>query len=236
MADANGDFYFLEMNTRLQVENPITEWCTGLDLVREMVRVARGEPLGFTQSDVSRRGVALECRIYAEDPSRNFLPSPGPVRELRVPSGPGVRDDSGIVAGYQVTPHYDPLLSKLSVWAPTRELAIQRMARALSEYRLVGLRNNLAFHRRVMQQPEFLAGDYDTHFIERHANALLQSDALSETDARDLVAAAAVVQAHRLQQAGTIANTRTGESNAASTALSPWTLSLRDDATRAAKD
>jgi acetyl-CoA carboxylase biotin carboxylase subunit len=235
MVDTNGDFYFLEMNTRLQVEHPITEWCTGVDLVREMIRVARGERLGFSQSDVSRRGVALECRIYAEDPSRNFLPSPGPVRELRVPSGPGVRDDSGIVEGYQVTPHYDPLLSKLSVWAPTRELAIQRMERALAEYRLVGLRNNLSFHRRVMQHPEFRAGDYDTHFIERHANELLQSDALSERDARDLAAAIAVVQAHRSEQSGALANTRTGETTAESTGLSPWTLSLRDRSDGAAR-
>jgi acetyl-CoA carboxylase biotin carboxylase subunit len=235
MVDTNGDFYFLEMNTRLQVEHPITEWCTGVDLVREMIRVARGERLGFSQSDVSRRGVALECRIYAEDPSRNFLPSPGPVRELRVPSGPGVRDDSGIVEGYQVTPHYDPLLSKLSVWAPTRELAIQRMERALAEYRLVGLRNNLSFHRRVMQHPEFRAGDYDTHFIERHANELLQSDALSERDARDLAAAIAVVQAHRSEQSGALANTRTGETTAESTNLSPWTLSLRDRSDGAAR-
>jgi acetyl-CoA carboxylase biotin carboxylase subunit len=228
MVDANGDFYFLEMNTRLQVEHPITEWCTGLDLVREMVRVARGERLGFQQSDVTRRGVALECRIYAEDPTRNFLPSPGPVRELRVPSGPGVRDDSGIVEGYQVTPHYDPLLSKLSVWGDTRELAIQRMERALSEYRLVGLRNNLAFHRRVLRHPEFRAGDYDTHFIERNAKELLHDDPLSERDSRDLAAAIAVAHAHHSQRTGALANTRTGDPSTASTALSPWTLSLRD--------
>jgi acetyl-CoA carboxylase biotin carboxylase subunit len=229
MVDANGDFYFLEMNTRLQVEHPITEWCTGVDLVREMINIARGEPLSFDQAAVSRRGAALECRIYAEDPQRNFLPSPGTVSELRVPAGPGVRDDSGIARGYQVTPHYDPLLSKLSVWAATREQAIERMQRALGEYRLVGLRNNLSFHRLVMQHPEFRAGQYDTHFIERNASALLQPESLSPQDAQDLAAAITVAHAHQLEQAGRLANTQTHSVPAhGSTALSPWTLSGRD--------
>lgn len=233
MVDANGDFYFLEMNTRLQVEHPITEWCTGVDLVREMINVARRERLSFDQAAVSRRGAAIECRIYAEDPQRNFLPSPGTVNELRVPAGPGVRDDSGIVKGYQVTPHYDPLLSKLSVWAPTREQAIERMQRALSEYRLTGLRNNLSFHRQVMQHSEFRRGDYDTAFIERNASALLKPESLSPQDAQDLAAAIAVAHAHQLEQAGRLANTQTQSTQTSeSTALSPWTLSFRNLAGR----
>jgi acetyl-CoA carboxylase biotin carboxylase subunit len=221
MLDKNGDFYFLEMNTRLQVEHPITEWCTGVDLVREMIRIARGERLSFDQQAVSRHGVALECRIYAEDPARNFLPSPGLISELRTPSGPFVRDDSGISAGYRVTPHYDPLLSKLSVWAPTRELAIERMQRALWEYRLTGLTSNLSFHMRVMQHPGFRSGQYDTHFIDQHADDLLQPKPLSEQNTRDLLAAVAAVHEHTQQQTGRAAVARAQAASA--TAVSPWT-------------
>ena len=169
----DGTFYFLEMNTRLQVEHPITELVTGLDLVREMVRIAQGEPLGFGQEDLAVHGAAIECRVYAEDPATGFLPSPGVIDTLVVPAGPGVRDDGGAYPGCTISSHYDPLISKVSVWAPTRGRAIARMKRALSEYVVTGIRTNLAFHKQVMSHAEFAAGRYDTSFIERHRDALL---------------------------------------------------------------
>jgi acetyl-CoA carboxylase, biotin carboxylase subunit len=163
----DGAFYFLEMNTRLQVEHPVTEMITGLDLVAWQIAVAEGRPLPLTQAeaDARRRGAAIECRVYAEDPVR-FLPSPGTITGLRVAGGPFVRDDSGVIAGSVISVFYDPLISKLIVWADTRAAALARMARALDEYRIAGLRTNLPFHRRLLQSPRFLAGAYDTGFIE----------------------------------------------------------------------
>lgn len=175
LLDQDGSFYFLEMNTRLQVEHPITEWVTGIDLVREMVRVTAGEPLGYGQADVVRRGAAIECRVYAEDPATGFLPSPGRIVALVTPAGPFVRDDSGVYPGAEVSSHYDPLISKLSVWAPTRALAIERMRRALNEYVVTGIRTNLPFHDRLFQQAEFVAGDYHTGFLEEHKSELFHS-------------------------------------------------------------
>ncbi len=173
LLSADKSFYFLEMNTRLQVEHPITEWVTGTDLVREMVRVAAGEPLSWTQDQIQRRGASIECRVYAEDPSTNFLPSPGTIEQLRVPSGPGVRDDSGAYPGCTISSYYDPLVSKLAVWAPTRDQAIARMRRALHEYVVTGIRTNLAFHERLMAHPDFVAGNYDTGFIDAHRDQLM---------------------------------------------------------------
>jgi acetyl-CoA carboxylase biotin carboxylase subunit len=169
----DGSFYFLEMNTRLQVEHPITELITGIDLVREQVRIAAGEPLGYGQDDVAPRGHAIQCRIYAEDPSSNFLPSPGTIEVLRLPGGPGVRDDSGAYEGAEISSFYDPLVSKLCTWAPTRELAIAKMRRALSEYVVTGIKTNLPFHLALMDHPEFQRGKYDTGFIGRNEGVLL---------------------------------------------------------------
>jgi acetyl-CoA carboxylase biotin carboxylase subunit len=174
LLDPSGAFYFLEMNTRLQVEHPITEWITGLDLVAEMVRVAAGQRLGFDQKDVVRRGAAIECRVYAEDVGQNFMPSPGTIRGLRVPSGPFVRDDSGVYTGSEVSSFYDPLVSKLSVWGLTREAALQRMRRALHEYVVTGIKTNLRFHERLLRHPDFVRGDYHTGFIDEHKDALLR--------------------------------------------------------------
>ena len=173
LLDDSGAFYFLEMNTRLQVEHPITEWVTGIDLVREMVRLAAGQPLGYDQADIRRRGAAIECRIYAEDPSRNFMPSPGTIEHMRVPQGPFVRDDSGVYPGAEVSSHYDPLISKLSVWGRDRADALARMRRALSEYVVTGIRTNLGFHERLLQSPNFVAGDYHTGYIDEHRDVLL---------------------------------------------------------------
>ena len=167
LLDVNEDFYFLEMNTRLQVEHPITELITGLDLVRWQLRIAAGEALTFDQSGVERRGHALECRIYAEDPESNFMPSPGPVTFLNEPSGPGVRVDSGVYSGGRVPVHYDPMISKLSVWGEDRTHAIERMRAALAEYVVAGIVTNIAFHGEVLAHEEFLSGRYDTEFVPR---------------------------------------------------------------------
>src|SRR5687767_15736703 len=147
VADATREFFFLEMNTRLQVEHPVTELVTGLDLVREQISVANGELLSFTQEDVSWRGHAIECRVYAEDPENNFFPSPGTISYLHVPFGPGVRDDSGVEMGSQVSIHYDPMISKLAAWGSTREESIDRLRRALDEYEISGIKTTLPFFR-----------------------------------------------------------------------------------------
>ena len=167
LVDQNRNFYFLEMNTRLQVEHPVTELVTGIDLVKEQLRIAAGERLDIRQPDVRMRGAAIECRIYAEDPANNFFPSPGLITLLKVPSGPGVRDDSGVYEGWTVPLDYDPLLSKLAVWASDRPAAVARMRRALDEYEVEGIKTNIAFFRGLLRHPDFAAGRLDTGFIDR---------------------------------------------------------------------
>jgi acetyl-CoA carboxylase biotin carboxylase subunit len=162
------DYYFLEMNTRLQVEHPVTELVTGLDLVREQILVASGRPLRKRLDRVNLEGAAIECRIYAEDPSQNFFPSPGVISTLFEPSGPGVRNDSGVYAGFQIPLDYDPLISKLITFGADRSEAICRMERALSEYKVGGVRTTIPFFRRLLRHPAFLAGRLSTHFIEDH--------------------------------------------------------------------
>ena len=166
-SDATREFYFLEMNTRLQVEHPVTELVTGFDLAREQFRVAAGETLSFTQDDVSWVGHAIECRIYAEDPANNFFPSPGTITHLREPSGPGVRVDSGVTNMSEVSIHYDPMIAKLAVWGRTRDEAIERLRRALDEYQVSGITTTLPFFREVARDDEFVAGKLDTGFIGR---------------------------------------------------------------------
>jgi acetyl-CoA carboxylase, biotin carboxylase subunit len=167
LVDADRNFYFLEMNTRLQVEHPVTELVTGIDLVREQLRIAAGEPLALTQADVAWRGWAIECRINAEDPFAGWLPSPGTITGLRVPSGPWVRDDSGVYEGYTVSRFYDTLISKLIVWGADREAACDRMARALAEYRVLGVRTTIPALARIVSHPDFRAGRLSTAFLER---------------------------------------------------------------------
>jgi acetyl-CoA carboxylase biotin carboxylase subunit len=167
LADNDGNFYFLEMNTRLQVEHPVTELVTGLDLVRLQIEVAAGAPLPFTQEQVALGGAALECRIYAEDPANNFCPSPGRIQQLAEPSGPGVRLDSGIYPGWVVPVEYDPLLSKLIVWADSREHAIERMLRALSEYHVGGIRTNIPLFQAILRDPAFRRGDLHTGYLDQ---------------------------------------------------------------------
>jgi acetyl-CoA carboxylase, biotin carboxylase subunit len=216
---ADGSFYFLEMNTRLQVEHPITEWTTGVDLVAEMVKIADGQKLGRTQASVERRGASIECRIYAEDPTTtSFLPSPGTIGTLRQPGGPWVRDDSGFYEGAVVPSHYDPLVSKLSVWAPDRPAALRRMRRALSEYVVTGIRTNLVFHEKLLAHPEFAAGRYHTGFINEHADSLFGYTAVPADDQVPLAAAIAIAAA-RVERGD--ARTQQQESEARGR-LSPW--------------
>ena len=194
LADNDGNFYFLEMNTRLQVEHPVTELVTGLDLVRLQIEIAAGARLPFTQEQIMLRGVAVECRIYAEDPANNFMPSPGRITQLAEPSGPGVRLDSGVYPGWTVPLDYDPMLSKLIVWADTREHAIERMLRALGEYHVGGIRTNIPLFEIILRDPAFRSGQLHTGYLD----ALLKRDGLFDpSPAPELAAvAAAAVATH----------------------------------------
>ena len=167
LVDRDRNFYFLEMNTRLQVEHPVTELVTGLDLVQWQLRIAAGERLTVTQEDVNWSGCAIECRIYAEDPDNQFLPSPGRITRLEEPSGPGIRLDSGVYEGWVVPMEYDPLLAKLAVWGSSREAAIARMRRALQEYKIGGIRTNRAFFSEILDDECFRAGQLSTAFLEQ---------------------------------------------------------------------
>jgi acetyl-CoA carboxylase biotin carboxylase subunit len=218
----SGDIYFLEMNTRLQVEHPVTEMCTGLDLVEQMVRIARGEPLPFTVPP-PRRGHALECRIYAEDPARGFLPSPGKITELRLPAGPGVRNDEGASAGQTIVPDYDPLIAKLIVHGATREQVLRRASRALGEYHVGGIATNLDFLRAIVTHEAFVHSRHHTRFLDDHLDSVLGSasaEALSPEDRARLLAALAARTHHDSKRS------RQGLSPAAS-AQSAWILQHR---------
>ena len=167
LVDASRNFYFLEMNTRLQVEHPVTELVTGLDLVREQILIAAGEKLRYRQEDIRPRGSAIECRIYAEDPDNDFFPSPGTIRVLKQPAGPGVRVDSGAYEGWTVPTEYDPLIAKLVVWGQTRRDALERLRSALREYHVSGIKTTLPFFREIVADPGFQSGEMDTEFIRR---------------------------------------------------------------------
>jgi acetyl-CoA carboxylase biotin carboxylase subunit len=172
LLDADGRFYFMEMNTRLQVEHPVTEMVYGVDLVKAMIEIAAGAKLPWTQEQLAPRGHAIECRIIAEDPERSFMPAPGTIRAMRAPSGPGVRYDGGVYGGFTVPVHYDPLLAKLVAWGRDRSEAAARMARALDELRIDGVKTSINFHRRVMTHRAFLAGDLHTGFLQEHPELL----------------------------------------------------------------
>ncbi len=217
----DGDFFFLEMNTRVQVEHPVTELVTGLDIVEWQLRVASGEALPLTQEEVRLSGHAIECRITSEDPYRGFLPSTGTVTHLEVPSGPGVRWDGGIQTGFEVSLHYDPLLGKLIVHAPTRDAAIARMARALDELVVVGLDTSAPFHRRVMAEEDFRAGRLSIRYLEEHAD--LVDGEHDEDGLRAAAVAAALLEEedlrrHRSPRIGAA----DGAGNGAHGAMSAW--------------
>jgi acetyl-CoA carboxylase biotin carboxylase subunit len=184
LVDRQRRFYFLEMNTRLQVEHPVTELVTGRDLVKEQLRIAAGEKLGFTQEDVTWSGSAIECRINAEDPYNGFIPSPGRIAGLRTPGGPWVRDDTGVYTGYTIPRYYDTLMAKLIVWGPDRAAAIARMARALGEYKVAGVRTTIPVLQHIMRAPDFVAGRLSTRFMER----LMLSDRPEQAGRRRTVA------------------------------------------------
>ena len=194
LVEGTGDdahFYFLEMNTRLQVEHPVTEAVTGLDLVQAQLRVAAGEPLGWTQESLTQRGHAIECRVYAEDPAQGFLPQAGPLLLYREPRGPGVRVDSGVIEGGEVPVHYDPLLAKVIVHAETRAGAVARASAALRDFPVLGIRTNLAYLRAVLAHPSFVAGELDTGFLDRETSAIVAMMAEAPVPDGALVAAAA---------------------------------------------
>jgi acetyl-CoA carboxylase, biotin carboxylase subunit len=198
----SGEFYFLEMNTRLQVEHPVTELVYGVDLVREQLRVAMGHPLRVHAGTLQPRGHAIECRITAEDPFNGFLPATGILRYLRVPGGPGVRWDGGIEAGNEITLYYDPLIAKLIVWGETRQVALERMRRSLRELVIVGIPSSQAFHLRVMDDPEFQRGDLDITYLERAGDRLL-ADGVRPDLIRPLAVVAALLAEERRATAST---------------------------------
>jgi acetyl-CoA carboxylase biotin carboxylase subunit len=195
LVDPAGHFYFLEMNTRIQVEHPITEAITGFDIVKAMIRVAAGEPLDIDQDSLEIRGHAIEARIYAEDPDRNFVPSPGDILLYRPPGGIGIRVDTGVYQGARVTVHYDPMVAKLVTWGQDRGEAIDRMRRALSEFVVKGIKTSIPFHLRVVEHPRFLEGSYDTGFIDEHM-ADMDDDGASEEE-RSVARMLAAIAAYR---------------------------------------
>lgn len=194
LIDSEGDFYFLEANPRLQVEHSVTEAVTGVDVVKEQLRIAAGRKLRYTQEDVRSRGWALECRILAEDSTQGFIPTTGRITYLREPGGPGIRVDSGICEGLAITPHYDSLLAKLIVWGETRGVAIVRMRRALKEYRIGGVMTNLNLHRALLDSHSFFGGQFDTRFLEEQ---FLQPEAVSSEDRMAAALTAALLDYRR---------------------------------------
>ncbi|HVE59448.1 MAG TPA: acetyl-CoA carboxylase biotin carboxylase subunit [Pyrinomonadaceae bacterium] len=219
VSDLDRSFYFLEMNTRLQVEHPVTELVTGIDLVREQINVAWGAELSFTQDEVEMNGHAIECRVYAEDPENNFLPSPGLITRLRLPQGSGVRDDGGIYEGSEISIFYDPMISKFAVYGRNRAEAIDRMRRALQEYEVGGIKTTLPFFREVVEDAEFIEGKLDTGFIGRF-NERKRAREISETE-RDMALVAAALA--NIQKSKTASN----ENPASEPKPSRWAMAGR---------
>jgi acetyl-CoA carboxylase biotin carboxylase subunit len=193
LVDNDLNFYFLEMNTRLQVEHPITERVTGIDLVKQQILVAEGHPLSFTQNELRQTGHAIECRINAEDPDNNFMPNPGKIYNITEPLGLGVRTDGYVYEGYEIPIFYDSMISKLIVWAENRDEAIERMKRALYEYKITGVKTSIKFLERIMDTEDFRSGNYDTNFIEKNKEILHSSVKCSE-DFEDMVIIAAYIE------------------------------------------
>jgi acetyl-CoA carboxylase biotin carboxylase subunit len=198
LVDKDRNFYFLEMNTRLQVEHPVTEMVTGVDIVKEQIRIARGRKLRYTQDDIRPNGWAIECRINAEDPYNDFVPSTGRISQIIPPTGPGVRVDTGVYPGFEISPYYDSLISKLICWGETRGEAILRMRRALEEYRVIGVKTNIPFHQSILESTRFMAGQYDTRFVEERFS-IDQAEEGKETQ-QDVAAILATLVAHRQGQ------------------------------------
>ncbi|OGO69915.1 MAG: acetyl-CoA carboxylase biotin carboxylase subunit [Chloroflexi bacterium RBG_19FT_COMBO_62_14] len=198
LVDADHNFFFLEMNTRLQVEHPVTEMVTGIDIVKEQIRIARGRKMRYSQDDVRWSGSAIECRVNAEDPYNNFLPSTGTLNQIIPPTGPGVRVDTGVYPGFQISPYYDSMISKLICWGETRGEAILRMRRALEEYRILGVKTNIPFHQNIMDSHRFMGGQYDTRFVEERFS--MDKAEEGKPTRSDIAAIMASLVAHRLSQ------------------------------------
>ena len=212
LLDENKNFYFLEVNARIQVEHPITEFVTGLDLVKWQIRIASGEKLTLKQGELIQRGHAIECRIYAEDPENNFLPSLGKIHVMKNPEGPNIRVDSGIYSGYDVSRFYDPILAKLIVWGEDRETARLRMIQALKDYVVMGIKTTIPYLRDVMLEPDFISGNTTTEFIEKNLSGWKQKEN------KELLKAALVAASfHENFQS------KTGAASKKSVAFSPWT-------------
>jgi len=209
LMDRDKNFYFLEMNTRLQVEHPVTELVTGVDIVQEQLRIARGRRLSLSQEDVAIQGWAIECRINAEDPYNNYLPSTGVITTRQLPTGPGVRVDTGVFPGFEITPFYDPMISKLICYGNTRGEAVLRMRRALEEYRIAGVKTNVPFHQHMMDSHRFMSGQFDTKFVEERFS-MSSREAPHALEAAILAALAAHEQD---QRAGQVVDSGTGAIN-----------------------
>ncbi|GGH03079.1 acetyl-CoA carboxylase biotin carboxylase subunit [Silvibacterium dinghuense] len=224
LLDNEENFYFLEMNTRLQVEHPVTELVTGLDLVHLQLRIAAGEPLPFTQEEVQLRGHAIECRIYAEDPDNGFFPSPGRITRLLRPGGPGIREDCGVYEGWTVPMDYDPMLSKLIAYAPSREMAIVRMERALGEYVIGGIRTNLGFFRRILADPDFRTAHIDTGYLDRLLAENVTHQVINSAESEEIAGIAAALF-ERLRPA-------ISPSGGEQAGVSPWKAAARQEGLR----
>jgi acetyl-CoA carboxylase biotin carboxylase subunit len=219
LVDQDRNYYFLEMNTRLQVEHPVTEAVTGIDIVKEQIRIAAGQPLSLQQEEIKLTGWAMECRINAEDPYRGFLPSTGTITQSLLPAGPGIRVDSGVYSGFQITPYYDALIAKLIVHEASRYETIARMKRALQEYRIMGVRTNIPLHKALLENPDFLAGEFDTQFLQD--DILLGGTTDTDNAFPDIAALAAALATHQgYQQSAVLINRGKSE-------LSNWKLAAR---------
>ncbi|NCC73200.1 MAG: acetyl-CoA carboxylase biotin carboxylase subunit [Sphingobacteriia bacterium] len=212
IVDENMHYYFLEMNTRLQVEHPITERVVGVDLVKEQIKIAMGERMTLKQDELKQNGHAIECRIYAEDPENNFMPSPGKITHITEPLGLGVRHDGYVYVGYSIPIHYDPLISKLIVWAGTRQEAIDRMKRALYAYKITGIKTSIPFLARIMENKDFVEGKYNTHFIEKNTEMLMTRESCGRR-CQDMALIAAFIHYNKKNNALKINNNGSSTSN-----------------------
>ncbi len=231
LLDADGSFYFLEMNTRLQVEHPVTELVTGIDLVQWQLRIASGEKLPFRQEDIVPRGWAMECRITSEDASNNFLPSTGRIEHLHLPSGPGVRWDGGIESGSEVGLYYDPMLGKLIVWGADREQAVTRMRRALVDLIILGVETSRDFHIRMMDDAEFRRGDIEIQWLERNLSSILERRPPAEAAQVAAIAGALLAERDRATRRGTGAPL-TSAARDQTTAADSWKQAARIEGLR----
>ena len=233
LVDRQKNFYFLEMNTRLQVEHPVTELVTGLDLVHLQIRIAAGEPLPFRQEDVQLRGHAIECRIYAEDPDNNYFPSPGKITLLLLPSGPGIRRDSGMYEGWTVPMDYDPLLAKLIGYGTDRDQAIGRLTRALNEYFVGGIKTNISLFRRILSNPEFRAAEIDTGFLDRLLKEKAKSgDVQPDAETTEVAVIAAGMFAALGLSAASAGERVLNGSTTQSATISKWKTTAKNEALR----